>query len=77
MNGSIDMRLGGKVHDGPGAVLGKELGNEFGIADIALHKGVTRIPLDRCEVLEVSGVGELIEIDDGVLLEGDPVEDKI
>jgi len=38
---------------------------------------VTRIPLDRSEVLEVSGVGELIEIDNGVPLEGDPVEDEV
>ena len=27
VNGSIDMRLGGKVHDGPGAMLRQELGN--------------------------------------------------
>ena len=29
------------------------------------------------KVLEIPGVGELVEIDNGVLLEGDPVEDKI
>jgi uncharacterized protein YkvS len=35
------------------------------------------IPLKGGKVLEIARVGELVEVDDGVFLEGDPVEDKV
>jgi 3-phosphoglycerate kinase len=51
--------------------------NQFGIADIAAHECVARIALERVEVLEIAGVGELVEIDDGIFTKFDPVEDEV
>jgi hypothetical protein len=77
MNGAIDMGLGGKVDDGPRLMLCKELRNEFGIANIATDEGMAGIPLQGGEVLEVARISELVEINDGVVLKSDPVEDEV
>jgi hypothetical protein len=58
-------------------MLCKETVHEFRISYIAADKAVAGIALQGSEVLEVASVGKLIEIDDGVFLKGDPVEDKI
>ena len=77
VDGPVDMGLGGEVHDGAGLMLGEQARNQFGIPDIAADKGVAWISLEGGKVLEIAGVGELVEIDDGVLLQGDPVEDEV
>jgi hypothetical protein len=77
MDGAINMGLGGKVNDGARLMLRKELRNEYGITDITTSKGMAGVPLDGGEVLEIAGVGELVEVDDGVVLKGDPVEDEV
>ena len=77
MDGAIHMGLSGKVHNGAGTVLSEELGNKFRISDIASNEDMAGIPLDGGKVLEIARVGELVEVDDGVFLEGNPVEDKV
>jgi len=77
MDRTIHMGLGGKVDDGTGSVLDKELGNQFGITDVSADKDIPGIALQRGKVLEVARVGQLVEVDDGVFLKGDPVENKV
>ena len=77
VDGAVDVGLSRKVDDGAGAVLGEKFGDEFGIADIAANEGMLGIPLKVCEVLEIPCVGELVEVDDGILLECDPIEDEV
>jgi hypothetical protein len=38
---------------------------------------MARIPLNGGKVLEIAGVGELVEVNDGVFLKRDPVEDEV
>lgn len=58
------MGFGGEMHDGIGLVLGKDVAHGFGIAEVALLKLVARVAVDGGEGLEVTGVGELVEVDE-------------
>ena len=62
---TIDMRLGGEVHDGVHAA--QRLAHQRGVADIALHERVARVALDVGEIRGIAGVGELVEIDDAIV----------
>ena len=81
VDGAVHMRLGGKVDDGAGLVLGQQLGNQIKVADIALHKSVAGIALQRGQVFKVARVGEFVEVDDGLVLQGvggrEPVQHKV
>ena len=77
MNRAVHMRLGGEVHNSARLVLGEDFVDEDAIADIPSNKDVARIGLKRSEILQVAGVGELVEIDDGCGLRLDPVENEV
>jgi hypothetical protein len=71
------MGLGGKIDNRTGTVLGEQFGNKLGIPYVTTHEGMPWISLNEGEVLEVASVGQLIEIDDGILLERNPIENKV
>ena len=58
---AVDMALGGEVHHDVGAVSRERRPHGAGIADVDLREGIARIVGDGCEVVEVAGVGELVE----------------
>ena len=67
--GAVDVALGGEVDDGVDA--GDELGDEVGVADVALDEAVAlgeRRAVDVAQVVEVAGVGQLVEVDDLVVV---------
>jgi hypothetical protein len=57
------VRFGRKVHDGIGPMLGEQLGNQRAVADISLNERVCRISLERRQGVQISCVGELVQID--------------
>ena len=61
---AIDMRLRSEMDDGVEGVLGEELLDEGPIADVAMDEDEARVPLDRSEVLALSGVGQRVENDE-------------
>ena len=77
MDGSVDVALGGKMHDRARLVLRQQLRDQLGVADVAVDEGMALVSLDSRQVAEVAGVGQLVEIDDGLVLAGQPVKDKI
>ena len=77
MDRAIHMGLGGKIDDGTGSVLGEQFGNEFGIPYVTAHEGMPWITINGDKVLQIAGVGQLIEINDGILPERDPIENKV
>jgi hypothetical protein len=49
-----------------------------GIADIAFYEAIPGIERDRFQVGQISGVGQFVEIDDGIILaEAENVVDEI
>ena len=66
------MALSGKVDDVIEIVLCKQALDQLLVADVALHEDVAGVALNVLQVLEVAGVGQLVEVDQqdlGVLLE--------
>ena len=66
------MALSGKVDDVIEIVLCKQALDQLLVADVALHKDMAGVALNVLQVLEVAGVGQLVEVDQqdlGVLLE--------
>ncbi len=55
----------------------QKAGDEIAIADVAANEQVTRIALERGQVAEISGIGQLVEIDDWLVAAIEPVENEI
>ena len=77
VDGAVDVRFGGEVHDGARPVLGEQAADEFKIADVTLDEDVARITVQAGEVLAVAGVGELVEGDDRFVGLGQPVQHEV
>lgn len=74
---AIDMRLGCEIQHGTRLMGGKQLVDQFAIANIAVHEDMPRIALKRCKVFQIAGIGELVEVDDRLVAICQPGVDKI
>ena len=61
---AIDMRFGRQVDDGVRPVLVEQTGHLGRVADVPLHEDVQRVVERRGKRVEISGVGQFVEIDD-------------
>lgn len=71
------MALGGEIDNGAGLMFGEQTGDEAGIANVALHKTMTRVTLQAGQILKVARVGQRVEIDDRFFAPSQPVEYEI
>jgi hypothetical protein len=62
---AVDVRLGGEVVDQVAAF--HDLADDDRIADVAAHELVAWIVLHRRQVLQIAGVGQLVEDDDAAV----------
>src|SRR5882724_11875071 len=62
-NAAVDMGFGGEIDKRVKAAF-ENIGDRLGIADVAANKVVTRVRGQVAQALRVSGVGQLVEIDD-------------
>ena len=72
LDGAVNVALRGKVDDVIEIVLCKQALDQLLVADVALHEDVAGVALNVLQVLEVAGVGQLVEVDQqdlGVFLE--------
>ena len=77
MNRPVDVRFDSKVDHGARLVLREELFYQSTISNIAADENVARVAGQRLMVLQVSRVGQLVEVDDAVFLGGNPIEDEV
>jgi len=77
MNATVDMRFGGKMQHRPGPVFGEQAGQQFAIADIAVHEPVAGIAVQSGQILTVAGISQRVEIEHRLVALRQPVEDKI
>ncbi|MNT92258.1 hypothetical protein D3C71_1645290 [compost metagenome] len=71
------MAFGREMHNGAGLVLGQQLVQQRAIANIALHEDVAVITLQTMQIVQIACVGQLVEIDHGLLGACQPVQHKI
>ncbi len=77
VDGAVHVGFGREVDDGARLVLGQQAVDQRAVADVALHEDVVRIALERRQGLEVAGIGQLVEVDDGLVALREPVENEI
>ncbi len=73
---AVDVALGGEVKHARRAVRGEEPRDLVGVADVHLFERVARIACDRRQRGEVARVGQLVDVDDGVVGVLDEVPDE-
>lgn len=71
------MAFGGEVQHGAGVVLGQQGIHQGAVAQVALHEHMARIALQAGQVFQVAGVGEFVEVEDGFVGLGQPVQHEI
>ncbi len=60
---AVNMGFSGKIHDGVQA-LGHHFSHARGIGNVAADKPVTRIFSEIGQVFQITGIGQLVEVDD-------------
>ncbi len=80
-DGAVDVRLCGEVDDGARAVLAEDRVKQVGVADVAVHKAVATFRQRRLgqrrQVLEITGVGKQVQIDERSRFVFEPVEHEV
>ena len=64
MNRSIDVGLGGEMHDGVDAFSLEDVPHRIAVPDVTLHKCESLVLGDRLQTRHVSGVGKRVQADD-------------
>jgi len=76
-DGSVNMALGCKVDDGADLMCSEKPPNQIPVGNVTIDKEVPAIGCNRRQILHVSSVGQLIEIEDRLVICRQPVENKI
>ena len=63
---TVDMALGGEMHDDVDGVIAQQGQHRRVVADVGLHEAIVWIVLDLPQRGEVAGIGQLVDIDDVV-----------
>ena len=71
------MRFSREVDHRARLVLGQQLGHQFTIPNIAAHKYMPCIAIQRFERIHIAGVGKLIEIDHWLIALSQPIQNEI
>ena len=71
------MTFGRKIHDGTWLVLCQQLSQHFIVTNICLHKDMSRIRTQTSQIFQIAGVGQFINIDNGLIHIGKPLQYKI
>jgi len=71
------MALGGEVDDGAGLMRAQQLRHLVTVTDVAWHQGVAGVVLQALQVLNIAGVGEFVQGDDGLIALSQPVKHEV
>ncbi len=71
------MAFGGKVHHRSGLVLLEQAGYEGGVSNVALHKHVTGIALKRRQIVQITRIGEFVNVHHRFFMGGQPVQHEV
>ena len=77
MDRAIDVAFCGKVHDGARLVFCQQARDVGGVANIAAYEDMPWVVFQAGQITEIACVGQFIEVDDGLIVECQPVAYKI
>jgi hypothetical protein len=76
-NGSVNVTLGRKVHDGVRPVLSQQAIDELAITDITSYEYVIRVSFYGGKVAQIPSIGQEIEVDHPTLSLRDPIQNEV
>ena len=71
------MAFRGEVDYGARPMLAQQLGHQGAVADVALHEHMALITLQAGKVVHIARIGQFVEVDDRLVVHGQPVEYEI
>ena len=71
------MAFGSKVNNGSRLVLGQQAVQQNTVTDIALYEKVALIALQALQIVQITGVGQFVKIDHGLVRACQPVQHKV
>src|SRR4051812_8961950 len=77
VDGAVDVRLGCEVDDCPRLVCGQQAAHKILVGDIAFNEDVPLVILQGPQIFAVTGIGQLVQIDDGLAARSQPVQYKV
>jgi hypothetical protein len=77
MDAAVDMALRCEMDDSTGAMRGQQVLDSRPVTDVALDENMARVTYQRGKILQITGIGELVEIDNGFVRLSQPVEHKV
>ena len=77
VDGAVDVALGREVDDRARPMLPEQPRDEFPVADVAADEDVPQVFAQWCEIAEIAGVREEVEVDERLVARGEPVEHEI
>ncbi len=73
----VDVALRGEIDDRARPMQGEQRVDARAVADVAADEDVPRVAPERFQAAEVAGVGELVEIDDGLGRARQPFQNEV
>ncbi|MPM69922.1 hypothetical protein SDC9_116870 [bioreactor metagenome] len=74
---TIHMRFGRKIHNRARLMLFEQTLDQCRVSDITLDEMVARIALQGLKVLQIARVGELVNVDHRLVVDGQPVQHEV
>ena len=74
---AVHVRFGCEVHHRARLVLCQQLADQGRITKVALDEHMARVAGQRCQILQIAGVGEFVEVDNRFVGAGQPVQYKV
>ena len=71
------MAFRGKVQDGARLVFVEQSRQQIEISDVALDENMAWVALQAGQILQVTGIGQLVEIKNRLIALGEPVQHEI
>ncbi|KAG1253384.1 hypothetical protein G6F65_017491 [Rhizopus arrhizus] len=76
-DGPVDVGLGGEIDQLARAVRVQQRRHRRLIGDVAVDERVPRVERQRCQIVQIAGVGQLVQRDDRFVAAGKPVQDEV
>ena len=73
VDGTVDMRLGRQMHDPRDAFLAQQSRHQILVTDVALHETVVQMVFDLPQRVQVSCIGEPVQVDHAICRVGNKV----
>ena len=76
-DGMIDMAFCSKVENSPRPVAGEQAIEQQAVCNVTVDEQMARVMLQSRQRFKVAGIGELIEVDDRLIMPSEPIQDEV